>query len=328
MIFNRKFFSKIAKGDLVLSSHYEKLLYLLESDIDCSVRASIWFSEENINGFAPICLSSDLESAKFYNQLPSYFKFVDSSIIHSQNIYYNNGGYYPLDCSSIFMASPLFYIMDREQIASAVDLCASPGGKTAAIKRVFPHATLLSNESVGGRIPALLSNIKRMRFDNIMLSRAKISNYSNSFCNFFDLVFLDVPCSGQSMVFAGQQNDGCFNPIVINRCAKIQRALLQESSNIVKSNGYVIYSTCTFSKEENEEVVESFLSKNKNFELVELTYLSEFESANLPRTYKLLPSFGFGLCGFTALLRCKDQELETKSDYENIGLMEIYYEEK
>ncbi|RIL08643.1 MAG: Fmu (Sun) domain-containing protein [Proteobacteria bacterium] len=223
--------------------------------------------------------------------------------------WHEQGYYYCLDLSSVFCAAPLNSISALEG-CSVLDMCASPGGKAIFAYRALRPSQLVCNEVIGKRLPALLSNLKRCRVTQALVSSSDSSRFSADAPSSFDLVIVDAPCSGQSLAFRGERAPGAFHAATINLNANRQRRILANACCCVKPGGYILYCTCTFSPKENEQVVEWLLRKFPNFEACKVDTLQDFQSrlCDLP-CYRIFPHQGAGAGGFTCLLhRSVDEE--------------------
>ena len=150
-----------------------------------------------------------------------------------------------------------------------LDLCASPGGKsTQAAAKLCGKGLLLSNEFVSSRVQPLVSNIERMGITNAIVTSARPDALCPQLTKFFDKVIVDAPCSGEGMFrkeTAAVENWSVENVL---SCAERQKKILQNAAECVKPGGKLVYSTCTYSVEENEGVIASFLKNNPDFHLV------------------------------------------------------------
>lgn len=150
-----------------------------------------------------------------------------------------------------------------------LDLCASPGGKTThAASELGNSGIVLSNESVKSRCATLLSNVERMGIKNSIVTSCDTKYFKESFSGVFDLVIADAPCSGEGMFRKSADALEMWSDENIKMCAERQREILENGAKCVKNGGFLLYSTCTFSPEENELVVNSFLSDHPDFRLV------------------------------------------------------------
>ena len=150
-----------------------------------------------------------------------------------------------------------------------LDLCASPGGKsTQAAAKLNGKGLLLSNEFVQSRVQPLVSNIERLGVTNAIVTSARPDALCPQLPCFFDKVIVDAPCSGEGMFrkeAAALQNWSVEN---VRSCAERQKKILQNAAECVKHGGKLVYSTCTYSFEENEGVIADFLRNNPDFHLV------------------------------------------------------------
>lgn len=120
-----------------------------------------------------------------------------------------------------------------------------------------------------------------------------------------DVVVVDAPCSGQSLLLKGKSSPGGFHPATVQMNSKRQRRILANASRLVNVKAIFWYSTCTFSRAENEGVIEWFLKKFPEFETCVVNSLAAHRSGHSEAyCYRLFPFEGFGAGGFTCLLRC------------------------
>ena len=123
-----------------------------------------------------------------------------------------------------------------------------------------------------------------------------------------NIVIVDAPCSGQSLLAKGEKAPGCFHPVTINNNANRQKRILANSAKIVAPQGYLAYMTCTYSPAENEQVSEWFVSKFPQFSAVEVPHLAAYQShlTNLP-CYRMWPQDKLGAGAFTVLFQNQDR---------------------
>ncbi|HMO18372.1 MAG TPA: hypothetical protein PKA63_08675 [Oligoflexia bacterium] len=216
---------------------------------------------------------------------------------------------YPLDLSSVFMGSPLLYIRDiigkeKDSPTNSLDACASPGGKSVLLYCYLKPLFHIANEKNPKRIKALVSNFSRLNLKNACVTNNDARSIFHKMDGSFSLILLDAPCSGQALIGKGLANSSSLTPIAANSAASIQRSLLHKSANSVSPGGYLLYMTCTFSREENEKVIHSFLNTQKDFSAVEVPMLKEHQSHLADFScYRLWPYEGLGAGGFTCLLQ-------------------------
>lgn len=203
---------------------------------------------------------------------------------------HSSGKFYLMDPSSVYAMLPLLGLgglLDRP--VTVVDLCASPGGKSIFAYRALKPDSLISNEVIGNRIPALLSNLKRCGLAGSLVTQADPGHLSKLNPSSADVVLVDAPCSGQSLLAKSEQGLGCFSKPVINANVGRQRRILAEAAKIAGPRAYILYSTCTFSIEENERNIEWF---KENF--------PEFSQISSGRMW---PAEGLGAGSFFSLLK-------------------------
>jgi len=215
---------------------------------------------------------------------------------------HESGYYYCLDFSSVFAASILLTI--PMPVHLVFDMCAAPGGKSLFAWRAMQPELLMCNEVIGKRIGMLFSNLKRCH-----INRAGVLSKDSSFLaelipNSSDLVIVDAPCTGQSLLAKGGKAPGCFHPTAINKSANRQKRILANSAHLVTPQGYLAYMTCTYSFEENEQVCEWFLSRFPQFQPVVVSHLTTYQShlATMP-CYRMWPQEGLGAGAFTVLFK-------------------------
>ncbi len=150
-----------------------------------------------------------------------------------------------------------------------LDMCASPGGKSIQIANRLPSGYLVSNEIVSARASVLYSNIERMGLKNVIVTNDSPENLANAYANMFDVVLVDAPCSGEGMFRRGDEVVKEWNENLPKMCAKRQLDILLQADKALKQGGVLIYSTCTYSKEENEDVVCEFI-KECGYELINI----------------------------------------------------------
>lgn len=183
-----------------------------------------------------------------------------------------------------------------------LDLCAAPGGKSTQIAALLGGEGLLwSNEVVRSRAFALLSNLERCGVENAVVSSCHPEALCGALAGFFDKVLVDAPCSGEGMFRRDGQAVQEWSTAHVKACAVRQLAILESATQALRENGILVYSTCTFSPEENEGVVRAFLERRADFELLE-SGVSFGRPADLPQARRIYPMDG-GEGHFVARLR-------------------------
>ena len=153
-------------------------------------------------------------------------------------------------------------LIDINPSWNCLDMCASPGGKSGQIAERLSDGLLISNEIDKKRCQTLFQNIERMGYDNCIVLNNDPRDLVNNFKGFFDLIVLDAPCSGEGMFRKDSEAVSMWNLGNVASCAKRDELLLEYANSMLKTGGIIIYSTCTFSVEENECQITSFLEKH------------------------------------------------------------------
>ncbi len=150
-----------------------------------------------------------------------------------------------------------------------LDLCAAPGGKSTHIAaKLCGEGLLLANEISAQRTAALCENLERMGVKNAVVTNMPPKNLEKHFPLFFDKILVDAPCSGEGMFRRDSEAARCWSAEHVRSCALRQLNILGSAAPMLRGGGTLVYSTCTFSCEENEEVCEKFLKSRPDFTLV------------------------------------------------------------
>lgn len=160
---------------------------------------------------------------------------------------------------------------------------------------------LICNEVIGKRLGMLRSNLTRCGV-HAEVTHLDPQRLADQYKGQADVVIVDAPCSGQSVLVKGGENPGCFHPRTVQSNAMRQRRILSESARMVRSGGALMYSTCTYSPEENERLVEWFLGRADEFAEVEFAPYAPVKSRFGPG-YREWPNLSAGVGGYTCLLR-------------------------
>lgn len=169
-----------------------------------------------------------------------------------------------------YFEAGLYYIQEPSAMAAAVylepepgervlDLCAAPGGKTTHIAAMMGNKGLLvSNEIHPGRAKILSQNVERMGIRNTVVTNETPDRLANRFPGYFDRILVDAPCSGEGMF--RKDPDACreWSLENVTMCAQRQMDILLEAEKMLRPGGRLVYSTCTFSPEENEGTISRF----------------------------------------------------------------------
>ncbi len=213
---------------------------------------------------------------------------------------YRAGLYYPLDLSSCWESAALAQLPAP---ARSLDLCAAPGGKSMLMLARFAPQEHVANEVNAARRGILRQNMEQCGRPEVRITGLRPDQWGRS-GELFELMLVDAPCSGQSLLAKGMKNPGCLGSAMVNGNAKRQRGILLSVLPCVAPGGHILYSTCTYDPEENEKVMAYLLRRAEGWQAVDVPTLTPFRStlADFP-SYRLMPAHGFGAGGFCCLLR-------------------------
>ena len=249
------------------------------------------------------CNKEELERCLPFQLKPSPFSELSYYIPESAE----KLGFLPLHHAGAFYvqepsAASAVTALDPKPGERILDLCAAPGGKSTQIASLLAGRGLLwSNEIVKNRANILLSNMERMGVRNAVVSSARPDILCSALRGYFDRVLVDAPCSGEGMFHrdAGAVRD--WSEENVAACAVRQLAILDSASQALRENGVLVYSTCTFSPEENESVIKLFLEKHPDFILEEIP-VSFGRDGQIEYTRRIYPMDG-GEGHFVARMR-------------------------
>ena len=196
-------------------------------------------------------------------------KLASNSVYPGKDPLYHVGLYYIQEPC----ASKVLYDVDIKKDDKVLDLCASPGGKTAEILFSLDKEEggfLVSNEIEYSRAKVLSSNVERLGIDNVAVVCSDSMNLADRFTEYFDKVVVDAPCSGEGMFRKSEEARLQWSMKLVDSMAKIQKNLVTDAYNMLRPGGILVYSTCTFSKEEDEEVVKYLLDNHSDLALVKI----------------------------------------------------------
>lgn len=209
-------------------------------------------------------------------------EFLKMNPFGGEKIPFADGAYY-FDYDGIgnhpFHHAGMVYVQEPAAMSAAasidiepgwrvLDLCAAPGGKSGQVADRLGDGLLVSNEIIPSRCKILTGNMERLGYKNVITTCADAKRLASLFGEEFDLVIVDAPCSGEGMFRKEENAVSEWSEANVRLCAERQKEILAEIKSLVKDGGYLLYSTCTFSLDENEKQVDDFLRNNSDFELI------------------------------------------------------------
>ncbi len=255
----------LARMQRLLADEYPAFLESLSAERVFGLRANpLKAAPEALPGLLPFSLSKVPWAAEgFYYQADSR---------PGQHPYHDAGVYYIQEPSAMAAAAAL----DPKPGERVLDLCAAPGGKSTHIAgRMLGRGLLVANEIVQGRAKILAQNLERLGVSNAVVLNEDSEKLSNRLTGFFDRILVDAPCSGEGMFRKDPLACSEWSAENVAACARRQRMILDNAAAMLRPGGRLVYSTCTFSPNENEEVVVAFLAAHPEFSLAD-TGLSAF----------------------------------------------------
>lgn len=244
--------------------------------------------------------------------------------------YHEAGVYYIQEPSAMAVVS----LLNPQPKDAVLDLCAAPGGKTTHIaERLQGQGLLVSNEIHPARAKILSQNTERMGIANGVVTNEEPGRLTRYFPEFFDKIVVDAPCSGEGMFRKDEQARAEWSEDNVRICAARQQEILDNAAKMLKPGGRMVYSTCTFSPEEDEDVIGAFLERHPEFKIVrineddELPGLSKgrpewsrYPCPQLAWTYRIFPHKAEGEGHYLALLeKAGEEEEQTRNRKKKSG---------
>lgn len=251
----------VQKMKLLLGEEYEQFiasynehryygLRLNELKIKVSEWGSLPEDTQTYQAQIPWC-----ESAYYYNE----------DIRPGKHPYYHAGLYYIQEPSAMVPVE----LLDVQPGHRVLDLCAAPGGKSTQIaSKLQQQGTLVSNDIATERLKPLIKNLELAGVRNAVVLNEHPANIAKRFIGWFDRILVDAPCSGEGMFRKQPAMIEEWNSYSVERCSNMQREILEELALMLAPGGRMVYSTCTFSPEENEEQIAQFIAQHPEFSIV------------------------------------------------------------
>ena len=224
------------------------------------------------------------------------------------HVYHEAGVYYLQEASAMAPVA----LLDPQPGERVCDLCAAPGGKTTQIAgRMAGEGFLLCNEINPKRAKILSRNMERMAVANALVTNEHPANLAKKYPGFFDRVLVDAPCSGEGMFRKEEAAVTDWSQETVEMCARRQAEILHSAAELVRPGGRLVYSTCTFAPEEDEEAVANFLREHPEFqpEILETPWFVPVENGS----HRMWPHKLLGEGHFAAVLKKTDGE-ETETE--------------
>jgi 16S rRNA C967 or C1407 C5-methylase (RsmB/RsmF family)/NOL1/NOP2/fmu family ribosome biogenesis protein len=231
---------------------------------------------------------------------------------------FHAGCYYVQEASSMFIGHILNYIKPQNEQIKVLDLCAAPGGKSTLINSALNKDDLLvANEIIKTRVPVLADNLSRWGTANAIVTNNDPKDF-NRVKSFFDIILVDVPCSGSGMFRKDPAAMNEWSEANVNLCHQRQERILADIYPALKQHGYLIYSTCSYSHQENEDILD-WLCREFDMETIRIPINEEWGIVETESNgvgawgYRFYPDRVKGEGLFAACLKKKDSSGDTTS---------------
>lgn len=169
---------------------------------------------------------------------------------------FHAGAYYVQEASSMFLEQALRQAVDLSRPLRVLDLCAAPGGKSTLIQSLLSDNSLLvSNEVIKTRVNVLEENMVKWGGANGVITSNDPRDFSRME-NYFDVIVVDAPCSGSGLFRRDAEAIGEWSAANVALCHQRQQRILADCWPALKQDGVLIYSTCSYSQAENEDILD------------------------------------------------------------------------
>jgi NOL1/NOP2/sun family putative RNA methylase len=295
------------KMQRLLAEEWQQFLYCYENDKYQALRFNPlkkgWTAECEAGILSVLAVSGKVPWAE-------HAFYYDSSMRPGKHPYHEMGLYYiqePSAMSAVAMLKP-------KPGMRVLDLCAAPGGKTTQLASYLGQQGLLvANEIHPARCKILSQNVERLGITNAIVTNEDSRKLAERFPGYFHAILVDAPCSGEGMFRKNPEAMEEWSPAQVEICAARQREILENAAEMLLPGGTLVYSTCTFSPEENEQTIAYFLREHAEFTVEERNapwfdagvpeWGQEPENPRLAGCFRLWPHHLHGEGHFVAVLK-------------------------
>lgn len=305
----------------------DKMQQLLGEEFDEFIKS---YDHEKSHGLRLNLLKTSMESFKEKNKLTlDSIPWVEEGFFYKgeerpgKHPYHEAGVYYIQEPSAMSVGA----FVEAKPGEKVLDLCAAPGGKSTHVaSQLGQKGLLVANEIYPQRAKILSQNIERMGVKNAIVLNETPARLAKHFPLYFDRIVVDAPCSGEGMFrkdVVAQEEWSLEN---VKLCATRQNEILEEAAKMLKPGGRLVYSTCTFAPEENEQAIAQFISHHPEFEIESVNAYESFKPGRgewsqiavegIEKTYRLWPHYINGEGHYLAVLRkvC-GEDVDLKREY-------------
>lgn len=234
--------------------------------------------------------------------LPERPSFTFDPLFHA-------GTYYVQEASSMFVEQVLRQTADLSKSLKVLDLCAAPGGKSTHLQSLISADSLLvSNEVIRGRANILKDNIIKWGAANVVVTNNDPAHFK-ALTGYFDIIVVDAPCSGSGLFRRDEEAIAEWSEDNVNLCSQRQQRILADIWPCLREGGILIYSTCSFSQKEDEDIVQ-WMVEEYNALVKPLTVQPEWGIVTGENGYRFWPDQVKGEGFFLACLQKQTPEAE------------------
>ncbi|MCK8606538.1 RsmF rRNA methyltransferase first C-terminal domain-containing protein [Apilactobacillus ozensis] len=233
-------------------------------------------------GFRVNPLKENLPQAEDLNHPIKYCSYGYFGAVNGKSVDHQSGVIYSQEPSAMYVGE----VVDAHPGEKILDLCAAPGGKTTHIASYMQNkGVLVTNDIDKKRAKILVENVERFGTKNALILNENPKMISKYFPKYFDKIAIDAPCSGEGMFRKNPDATNYWSQAYVEECANRQKDILKMAMKTLKPGGQIIYSTCTFAPEEDEQIIE-WLLDNYNLEVVPIKKYSGMDSGHPEWTSK------------------------------------------
>lgn len=267
-----------ARMKVLLKDEYEEFLKTYEEPRRYGLRANtLKISMEELERIAPFSMESLPWIPEGYRYEKQQKDGGDAETVQvpdpSRHPFYYAGLYYLQEPSAMTPAS----VLPVEPGDYVLDLCAAPGGKaTALAAKLCGRGLLVANDISASRAKALLKNLEVFGVKNSFVTNAVPARLAEQFGLYFDKILVDAPCSGEGMFRKDIANARAWSLEKVRACARTQKDIIKQAVSMLRPGGMLLYSTCTFAPEEDEQVIVWLLQEHPEMELCEIPWQEGF----------------------------------------------------
>jgi NOL1/NOP2/sun family putative RNA methylase len=237
---------------------------------------------------------------------------------------FHAGTYYVQEASSMFLEQAVMQTTDTSQPLLVLDLCAAPGGKSTLLQSIISNESLLvSNEVIQSRVNILKENLIKWGSSNVIVTNNDPKDFSK-LSGLFDVVVIDAPCSGSGLFRRDAEAIKEWSEANVQLCSQRQQRIIADAWNCLKEDGVLIYSTCSYSTEEDEEILDwimkGFKAEGIRLKVEAAWGIDEVQSSTGAYGYRFWPYKVKGEGFFIAAFRKKEatDELRMKIKKESV----------